>query len=278
MPPHHDKSLDLQVDLKVYHGGVTTGYKIKDVADRSGFTAATLRYYEEIGLLPATARTSSGYRLYDDHALDRLAFIARAKQLGCSLDEIADLAVAWDGGTCGPVQDRLRDIVADKLATARQQIIELTRLTSDLRWAATTLELHRPDGPCDDRCGCVSVDPDINAVATPKFVTLGKKADRTEAAAPIACTLGSQSISGRLDEWQRLLEHVVRREPIDNGLRATFGSATPLDELIRLAAAEQDCCQFFTFAITVDARGIALEINAPTDALPVLQSLFGASA
>jgi len=79
----------------------------------------------------------------------------------------------------------------------------------------------------------------------------------------------------RLDEWQRLLEHVEHREPIENGLRATFGSATPLDELMRLAAAEQDCCQFFTFAITIDSRGVALEVRAPQDALPVLHSLFG---
>jgi len=51
-----------------------------------------------------------------------------------------------------------------------------------------------------------------------------------------------------------------------------------LDELMRLAAAEQDCCQFIDFAITVDARGIALEIRAPADALPIVHSLFGAAA
>ena len=61
------------------------------VAHRSGFSAATLRYYEEIGLLPEASRTPAGYRLYDDRTLDRLAFISRAKQLGCSLDEITDL-------------------------------------------------------------------------------------------------------------------------------------------------------------------------------------------
>ena len=43
---------------------------------------------------------------------------------------------------------------------------------------------------------------------------------------------------GRVDEWQRLLGHVERRESIDGGLRATFGPATPLAELARLAVAE----------------------------------------
>ena len=90
---------------------MTSGHRIADVARRSGFTPAALRYYEEIGLLPAPKRSSGGYRIYDDRTLDRLAFIARAKQLGCSLEEIADLSIAWDGGECGPIQDRLRPVV-----------------------------------------------------------------------------------------------------------------------------------------------------------------------
>lgn len=257
---------------------VSTSYKIKDVADRSGFTAATLRYYEEIGLLPESSRTPAGYRLYDDRTLDRLAFIARAKQLGCTLEEIGDLTIAWDGGHCGPVQDRLRGVVADKLTSARQQIVELTMLTSELQRAATTLELHRPDGPCDEQCGCVTDTTEADNVTPRQVVTLGMKPDRPIEPVPIACTLTSHSMPGRLAEWQLLLSHVIERTPIDNGLRAMFGPTTPLDELMRLVAAEQHCCQFFDFAITVDTRGIALEVRSPADALPVLQSLFGTPA
>jgi hypothetical protein len=97
-------------------------------------------------------------------------------------------------------------------------------------------------------------------------------------ASEVACTLGPESMGGRLKEWQALLAHVTRRDPIDGGVRAVFGPATPLDELIRLTAAEQDCCQFFHFAITVDVRGIALEIRASADALPIVHSLFGVAA
>ncbi len=39
--------------------------KIKQVSDASGFTTATLRYYEQIGLLPEASRTAAGYRVYD---------------------------------------------------------------------------------------------------------------------------------------------------------------------------------------------------------------------
>lgn len=257
---------------------MSISYKIKDVADRSGFTAATLRYYEEIGLLPESTRTPAGYRVYDDRTLDRLAFIARAKQLGCTLDEIGDLTLAWGGGQCGPVQDRLRGVVADKLISAQQQILELTTLTSELQRAATTLELHRPDGPCDEQCGCVADTTDADNLMPRQPVALGKKPDLPADTVPTVSTLTPQSMRSRLTDWQRLLSHIVRREPIDNGLRATFGPETPLDELMRLVAAEQDCCQFFDFAITVDTRGIAIEVRSPPAALPVLQSLFGVAA
>jgi DNA-binding transcriptional MerR regulator len=262
--------------MKVYASRMTTRYQIKDVSERTGFSAATLRYYEEIGLLPPSTRTAAGYRIFDDATLARLAFIARAKQLGCSLDEIADLTTAWEGGRCGPIQDRLRTVVADKLESAKRQIVELITLSAELQRAAATLELHRPDGPCDDRCGCLTDAPagDVR----PQSISLGSK-DASIATVPaIACTLGPESMGGRLAEWRVLLAHVTRRESIDSGVRAVFGAATPLDELMRLTAAEHDCCQFFDFAITVDTRGIALEVRAPTDALPIVHSLFGVAA
>jgi len=135
-------------------------HKINEVARHSGFTPTTLRYYEDIGLLPAPARTDAGYRQYDDSVLERLAFIARAKQLGCSLEETAELLQAWDGGRCGPVQDQLRDLVTTKLDAARHQISELTTLIGQLQQAALDLGGHRPDGPCDDKCGCSTLAVD----------------------------------------------------------------------------------------------------------------------
>jgi MerR family transcriptional regulator, copper efflux regulator len=276
--------LDLRVDLKVYAGRVSASYRIKDVAERSGFNATTLRYYEEIGLLPAANRTPAGYRMYDDDTLERLAFIARAKQLGCTLEEIADLTMAWEGGVCGPVQDRLRVLVADKLSSARQQIDELTMLTTELRRAAATLEIHRPEGACDDRCGCVTVverapteTPEAPEAPVAQRVTLGSK-PAAAAATPIACSLSAHAMQGRLDEWQQLLRHVATRESIDRGLRVTFDAATPIGEVARLSAAEQECCRFFDFAITIDDRGVALEVRAPADAAALVDSVFGVPA
>ena len=85
-------------------------------------------------------------------------------------------------------------------------------------------------------------------------------------------------MKGRLDDWQSLLVHVTRRERIDGGVRCVFAASVPNAELIRLVAAEQDCCQFFQFAITVDTRGVALEVRAPEDARSIVESMFGAAA
>jgi MerR family copper efflux transcriptional regulator len=270
---------------------MTTALKIKDVAEASGFTAATLRYYEQIGLLPEALRTPAGYRVYDQRTLDRLAFIARAKQLGCTLDEITGLTTAWDGGQCGPIQDRLRGLVAGKIDAAQHQLAELATFTAELRQAAAALEGHRPEGACDADCGCVSAPAEAISEATAiggavvaRGVSLSSKPVRdldpgaAQADPAIACTLSAGSMHDRLVEWNEVLTHVTSRERIDEGVRCEFAGRVPAGELMRLVAAEQECCQFFRFAITVDQRGIALEVRAATDAQAIVASIFGVAA
>jgi DNA-binding transcriptional MerR regulator len=151
-------------------------YRIAEVADRTGFSPPTLRYYEEIGLVPPPARTPAGYRLYDDRAIDRLRFVARAKQLGCTLDEIADLADAWDRDDCAPVKHRLRGLVAGKLAETEARLQELLALQTDLRATAALLDTAPLDGPCSETCGCYA------AAAGPAFVQLTTRRTRTRRA------------------------------------------------------------------------------------------------
>jgi MerR family transcriptional regulator, copper efflux regulator len=133
-------------------------YTIGEVAERSGFSASALRYYEGIGLVPTAARTASGYRLYDDETLSRLTFIARAKQLGCTLEEITDLVGIWDGERCGPVQKQFHDLVTTKLAETQRQIDELTALADQLRHAALQLAGPATDGPCNEDCACLALE------------------------------------------------------------------------------------------------------------------------
>ena len=132
-------------------------YTIGEAAERSGFTASALRYYEGIGLVVPSTRTGGGYRVYDDGALARLAFIGRAKQLGCSLEEITDLVEIWDGERCGPVQRRFHDLITAKIADAARQIAELKQLKGQLEDAATLLAGPATDGPCGPECACVQL-------------------------------------------------------------------------------------------------------------------------
>lgn len=64
----------------------------------------------------------------------------------------------------------------------------------------------------------------------------------------------------------------------DGAVRFEFGDATVLDELARLVAAEQACCSFFAFTITVDADGITLDVRAPEEAAAIVADLLGQPA
>jgi DNA-binding transcriptional MerR regulator len=240
-------------------------YTIGEAAERSGFSASALRYYEDIGLVVPAARTEAGYRLYDDRGLARLAFIARAKQLGCSLEEITDLASIWDGERCGPVQRRFHELVTARIGDAERRLAELTALKAQLLEAAAQLAGPATDGPCDDGCACVS--PTL--LAGPAHAPVS---------APIACTLDAAALPERLGAWEAVLATVTAREPIgEGGLRLTFGSGVDLGALTRLLQAEQRCCAFFAFRLSMDERGIGLEVDAPAAAGDLVSALFGAA-
>ncbi|MDR3158255.1 MAG: heavy metal-responsive transcriptional regulator [Zoogloeaceae bacterium] len=64
---------------------------IGTLAKETGVSASALRYYERENLLPPPQRSAGGYRKYDKNAVWRVRFIVRAKELGFSLEEIADL-------------------------------------------------------------------------------------------------------------------------------------------------------------------------------------------
>jgi DNA-binding transcriptional MerR regulator len=65
--------------------------KIGDLANATGTKVQTIRYYEEIGLLPPPARTEGNFRTYDKGTLRRLSFIRRSRGLGFSLDRVREL-------------------------------------------------------------------------------------------------------------------------------------------------------------------------------------------
>jgi DNA-binding transcriptional MerR regulator len=244
-------------------------YRIAEVSDLTGFTPATLRFYESAGVLAPPARTPSGYRTYDDRDIERLRLVARAKELGCTLDEIAGLVQAWENDECGPVKHRLRVLVDAKVADVQRHISEQMAFAAQLQATAAVLAGRPVDGPCDHTCGCEQPAAGPAPVA-PESIPAGR--------APIACSLGAAGTRARVEEWQALLVGVEERVAIANGVRLQFGPEAPLAEIARLAAAELDCCPFFAFALTVDGRGVALEVTAPDDGHGLLHAVFGAAA
>jgi len=68
---------------------------IGQVSDASGVSQRMIRHYEKIGLIPSPERRGSGYRVYSDHDLHRLCFVANARDLGFPVEEIRALLGLW---------------------------------------------------------------------------------------------------------------------------------------------------------------------------------------
>ena len=236
-----------------------TTYRISEAARRTGLPTSTLRYYERIGLLPAPVRTDSGYRAYEERALDRLAFIARAKDLGLRLEDIGGLADLWDSERCGPVQARLRELITAKIGETEAQAAALTALSAELSLFITGLDSPAPDAPCGPECGCHP--------AAPRSLTM-----LPSVGPDLACSLDGEGQATRLAEWQALAAQATDRTPIENGIRLTFG-APDLSAIADLVAREQGCCAFLSFAIGVTPLETTLAITGPADAGPLIEAL-----
>jgi Cu(I)-responsive transcriptional regulator len=103
---------------------------IGTLAKRTGTKVQTIRYYEQIGLLPAPGRTEGGQRRYSEGDLDRLAFVRHARQLGFTLDAIRELLDLSDNParSCAEV-DR---IAQRQLAEVEARIARLEALRTEL--------------------------------------------------------------------------------------------------------------------------------------------------
>jgi len=94
----------------VYTSGAMNRTFIGAMARQTGVPIKTIRYYEEVGLLPKPPRTATRYRLYSAETVDRLMFIKKAKNLGLQLQDIKEILELADRGRCpcGHVQRLLK--------------------------------------------------------------------------------------------------------------------------------------------------------------------------
>ena len=209
---------------------------VSEVAARTGFTPSALRYYDKLGLVRPPDRSEAGYRRYDEGSVQRLAFVARAKRLGLPLGDITDLLELWDDEECGPVQSRLADLVAGKLAETHEGIAELGAFADELTALRARLDRAPHAGPCDERCACLADSPAADDV-------------------PVVCDLrgATDTPEARSEAYRRLFAGAfVGRDRTVAGIRFRFRDDAGIEALVRdLAAREERCCAFFAFTITI---------------------------
>ena len=119
---------------------------ISEAAGSSGVSAKMIRYYEETGLVPKPRRMANGYRTYGHTDVHRLRFVARARELGFSVEKISELLRLW--------QDRRRSsrdvkkLALQHLKELEDQILRLQEMHQTLKHLADTCDGdNRPHCP-----------------------------------------------------------------------------------------------------------------------------------
>jgi len=104
------------------------------VCERTGLSQRTVRYYEELGLLPGVRRRAGGRRVYGADELERLDFIQRLKRLGLRLAEIKELNRVYAlGGSTLAMLERLDSLLGARADEIAARMAELERLGGDLQ-------------------------------------------------------------------------------------------------------------------------------------------------
>ena len=128
---------------------MSTGHmQIGEVADRTSLSLRTIRYYEEVGLVPPSGRTPGGFRLYTEADVERLLVVKRMKPLDFTLDEMRDLLEVLDQLERDPARpadrarlvERLsayREVAEERVAALRAQLDAAGAFAADLRQRET---------------------------------------------------------------------------------------------------------------------------------------------
>lgn len=134
---------------------------IGEVAERTGVPPKTIRYYEEIDLIPAPARSANGYRAYNDEAVHTLRFVASARNLGFTVEQCrALLALYRDKGRASADVKRVANEHIDEIDHRIAELQAMRKVLADLA--------RRCHG--DDRPDCPIIDglSDAELSASPK--------------------------------------------------------------------------------------------------------------
>lgn len=140
--------------------------QISEAAQRAGVSAPTIRYYEEIGLLPKPRRSGAGYRRYTDATVEELRFIRKAQAIGFTLDEIGEILQLSRAGErpCGHVLT----LAHQHLAAVDERIRRLQQCRQQLAADVARWERQKTATTCSGLCQWIAESaPKVSAGDVP---------------------------------------------------------------------------------------------------------------
>lgn len=122
--------------------------KIGALAKRTGTNTPTIRYYEEIGLLPPADRREGGQRCFAEADVKRLTFIRRCREFGFPIEQVRDLLAVMEdpARSCAEA----RDVAQEHLTAVRAKLVELKALERSIASFVQTCDATCAGGPGPD--------------------------------------------------------------------------------------------------------------------------------
>jgi DNA-binding transcriptional MerR regulator len=127
---------------------------IGQLASATGLAAKTIRYYEQMGVLPGPRRNAAGYRQYERRDVHQTLFIRRARALGLPLGSLKTLTADLDGRPSRTLRPRLYQVVTEHLRAVREQIADFQVLEQQLEQVLQRLRTI-PSAKHSEACHCL---------------------------------------------------------------------------------------------------------------------------
>lgn len=124
-----------------------THYTIGQLARAVEVPTSTVRYYERIGLLRPSGRTTGNYRLYGEEALERLRFIRAAQATGFTLEDITALLNLRDGTTA--ICQAVQTLIEERLSDVEKRMADLRHVQSVLKTSLEMCRRSNQNGQCE---------------------------------------------------------------------------------------------------------------------------------
>lgn len=134
--------------FKTPEEGISMALKIGALAEKTGTNAPTIRYYEQIGLLPPAGRREGGQRTYDEADVKRLTFIRRCREFGFPIEQVRALAALVTDPTSSCTE--ARDLAQQHLNAVRAKLAELKALERSIAGFVRDCDTACAGGPGPD--------------------------------------------------------------------------------------------------------------------------------